>query len=125
MADIIGIDQREAEISREAGFPGAWIVDEGYEITDGILKPSGKHRKLDAPMAHRKLPSEISKLKENDDSLRHSHTSLLAEAEVSLPQIMERLGHKDESTTENVYLHVTKQMKKEASQKFKELMENL
>ena len=58
-------------------------------------------------------------------SLRHTHTSLLAEAEVSLPQIMERLGHKDEDTTKNVYLHVTKEMKKEASQKFKELMENL
>ncbi|PGV47024.1 tyrosine-type recombinase/integrase [Bacillus sp. AFS037270] len=58
-------------------------------------------------------------------SLRHTHTSLLAEAGVSLPQIMERLGHKDEDTTKNVYLHVTKEMKKEASQKFKELMENL
>jgi integrase len=31
-------------------------------------------------------------------SLRHTHTSLLAEAGVSLPQIMERLGHKDEET---------------------------
>lgn len=58
-------------------------------------------------------------------SLRHTHTSLLAQAEVSLPQIMERLGHKDEDTTKHVYLHVTKEMKKEASQKFKELMENL
>lgn len=58
-------------------------------------------------------------------SLRHTHTSLLAEAGVSLPQIMERLGHKDEDTTKHVYLHVTKEMKKEASQKFKELMENL
>lgn len=58
-------------------------------------------------------------------SLRHTHTSLLAEAGVSLPQIMERLGHKDEDTTKNVYLHVTKEMKKEASQKFKELMGNL
>lgn len=36
-----------------------------------------------------------------------------------------RLGHKDEATTKNVYLHVTKEMKKEVSQKFKELMENL
>ncbi len=58
-------------------------------------------------------------------SLRHTHTSLLAEAGVSLPQIMERLGHKDEDTTKNIYLHVTKEMKKEASQKFKKLMENL
>jgi len=38
---------------------------------------------------------------------------------------MECLGHKDEDTTKNVYLHVTKDIKKEASQKFKELMENL
>lgn len=57
--------------------------------------------------------------------LRHTYTSLLAEAGVSLPQIMECIGHKDEDTTKNVYLHVTKEIKKEAFQKFKELMENL
>ncbi|CAH0262589.1 Tyrosine recombinase XerD [Peribacillus frigoritolerans] len=46
-------------------------------------------------------------------SLRHTHTSLLSQAGVGLPQIMERLGHKDEdTTTKNVYLHVTKEMKK-------------
>ncbi len=37
----------------------------------------------------------------------------------------ERLGHKDDETTKNVYLHVTKTMKKEASQKFGELMRRL
>jgi integrase len=58
-------------------------------------------------------------------SLRHTHTSLLAQAGVSLPEIMDRLGHKDEDTTKNVYLHVTKDMKKEASKKFRNLMENL
>lgn len=58
-------------------------------------------------------------------SLRHTHTSLLAEAGVSLPEIMKRLGHKDDDTTKDVYLHITKSMKKEASQKFARLMENL
>lgn len=58
-------------------------------------------------------------------SLRHTHTSLLAEAGVSLPEIMERLGHKDDDTTKHVYLHITKSMKKEASHKFAQLMENL
>lgn len=58
-------------------------------------------------------------------SLRHTHTSLLAEAGLSLPEIMERLGHKDDDTTKNVYLHITKSMKKEASRKFAQLMENL
>lgn len=58
-------------------------------------------------------------------SLRHTHTSLLAEAGVGLEAIMERLGHKDDAVTRYIYLHVTKTMKKEASQKFSELMRNL
>ena len=58
-------------------------------------------------------------------SLRHTHTSLLAEAGVGLPEIMDRLGHVDDATTRNVYLHVTKTKKKEASQKFSELMRDL
>lgn len=70
---------------------------------------------------------KIAKLNEGltPHSLRHTHTSLLAEAGVSLPEIMERLGHKDDEVTKNVYLHITKTMKKEASQKFAQLMENL
>lgn len=58
-------------------------------------------------------------------SFRHTHTSLLAEAGVDLTQIMERLGHTDDATTKNIYLHITKTMKKEASQKFLQLMEGL
>ena len=58
-------------------------------------------------------------------SLRHTHTSLLAEAGVSLPEIMERLGHEDAKTTTRVYRHTTKTMKKEASRKFSELMKSL
>ncbi|WP_262372743.1 tyrosine-type recombinase/integrase [Sutcliffiella horikoshii] len=57
--------------------------------------------------------------------LRHTHTSLLAEAGVSLEQILDRLGHTDDQITKNVYLHVTQEMKKEASQKFTELMKDL
>jgi integrase len=58
-------------------------------------------------------------------SLRHTHTSLLAEAGVSLELIMERLGHKSDRVTREIYLHVTKSQKKEASQKFAELMKGL
>lgn len=58
-------------------------------------------------------------------SLRHTHTSLLAEAGASLEQIMQRLGHSDDDTTRNIYLHVTKPKKKEASQKFAELMRGI
>ncbi|KAA0761727.1 tyrosine-type recombinase/integrase [Bacillus sp. TE8-1] len=58
-------------------------------------------------------------------SLRHTHTSLLAEAKVGLEEIMDRLGHSDDETTKNVYLHITKELKKEASQKFSQLMRSL
>jgi len=45
-------------------------------------------------------------------SLRHTHTSLLAEAGVELLQIMDRLGHTEDETTTQVYLHITKERKK-------------
>ncbi len=55
-------------------------------------------------------------------SLRHTHTPLLGEAGVALEQIMDRLGHSDDQITKNIYLHITKEMKKEASHKFAQLM---
>jgi integrase len=55
--------------------------------------------------------------------LRHTHTSLLAEAGVDdLPRIMDRLGHTDDDTTKKAYLHVTKTRKKDASHRFVEHM---
>lgn len=57
--------------------------------------------------------------------LRHTHASLLAEAGVGLEEIMERLGHKDDDITRNIYLHVTQDVKKEAPQKFSKLMRDL
>lgn len=50
---------------------------------------------------------------------------LWAETGVGLEEIIERLGHADDEITSMVYLHVTKTMKKEASQKFSELMRGL
>ncbi|MBD8521846.1 site-specific integrase [Lysinibacillus fusiformis] len=58
-------------------------------------------------------------------SFRHTHTSLLAEVDVPLELIMERLGHESDKTTTKVYLHVTKDRKKEASEKFGNLMRRL
>lgn len=55
-------------------------------------------------------------------SLRHTHVSLLAEAGASLEQIMQRLGHSNDDITRRIYLHITKPKRKEAAQKFSELM---
>ena len=43
--------------------------------------------------------------------LRHTHISLLAEAEVDLNFIMNRVGHKNSKTTPAIYLHVTRGMR--------------
>lgn len=58
-------------------------------------------------------------------SFRHTHTSLLAEAGVGLTEIMERLGQKDEKITRNVYLHVTKKLKRDAVDKFEKLINSI
>lgn len=54
--------------------------------------------------------------------LRHTHTSLLAEAGASLESIQERLGHSNDAITKEIYLHVTKKMKSEAAEKFSKLL---
>ncbi|WP_145152998.1 site-specific integrase [Paenibacillus xylanexedens] len=48
---------------------------------------------------------------------RHTHISMLAEAEVDLKTIMERVGHDDAKTTLKIYTHVTKNMKKNATER--------
>lgn len=58
-------------------------------------------------------------------SFRHTHTSLLIEANVHIKEIQERLGHSDISTTMDIYAHMTKDIKKEASTKFGNLMKSL
>lgn len=58
-------------------------------------------------------------------SFRHTHTSLLIEANVHIKEIQDRLGHSDINTTMDIYAHMTKNIKKEASNKFSDLMKNL
>lgn len=49
--------------------------------------------------------------------LRHTHISLLAEAEVDLNYIMARVGHKNATTTTQIYTHVTSGMRKKSMKK--------
>ncbi|MEK5086588.1 tyrosine-type recombinase/integrase [Paenibacillus sp. FSL M8-0228] len=50
---------------------------------------------------------------------RHTHISMLTEAEVDIKTIMKRVGHDDAKTTLKVYTHVTEKMKKNANAKIK------
>ena len=65
------------------------------------------------------------KLNVTPHSLRHTHTSLLAEAGVDLDEIMDRLGHQDDATTRNIYLHITSARKSAAASKFSILMNEI
>lgn len=58
-------------------------------------------------------------------SFRHTHCALLIEAGVHIKEIQERLRHKDINTTMNIYAKITNSYKKDASQKFSRLMENV
>ncbi|MNI90207.1 Tyrosine recombinase XerD [compost metagenome] len=57
-------------------------------------------------------------------SMRHTFTSLMAEAGASLEQVMEMLGHAGDEMTKRVYLHTTKAKKKDAVKKFSDLLQN-
>ncbi|WP_397537837.1 tyrosine-type recombinase/integrase [Rummeliibacillus pycnus] len=57
--------------------------------------------------------------------LRHTHVSLLAEAGVDLPYIMNRVGHKNSKTTTEIYLHVTNGMRENARSKMHMKFSNL
>lgn len=52
--------------------------------------------------------------------LRHTHITMLVEAEVDLPVIMERVGHSDINITLEIYAHVTKKMQKKSDDKINE-----
>ncbi|MEC0754636.1 tyrosine-type recombinase/integrase [Bacillus haynesii] len=56
---------------------------------------------------------------------RHTHISMLTEAGIDLSSIMERVGHDDMKTTMKIYTHVTKKMKKDASQKVQDTFGNI
>ncbi|QJD87584.1 site-specific integrase [Cohnella herbarum] len=87
----------------------------GYPISRGSV-----HKRMTTLLKYAGLNTALS-----PHSMRHTHTSLMAEAGVSIEAIMERLGHKSDRVTKDIYLHVTKTRKKEAVQKLDELMNGL
>ena len=58
-------------------------------------------------MAFRRATKSVSGKTLTPHSLRHTHTSLLAEQGIPLDVISRRLGHSDSQITKDVYLHVT------------------
>lgn len=55
--------------------------------------------------------------------VRHTHCSLLFEADASIKEVQDRLGHSDIKTTMDIYTHVTEKAKSEAAKKFSNYMD--
>ena len=53
--------------------------------------------------------------------LRHSHISMLIEMGLPLRSIMDRVGHKNEKITLQIYSHVTKKMRETMQEKLEEI----
>lgn len=63
--------------------------------------------------------NKLKKVRFHD--LRHTSATLLIEAGASMKAIQERLGHKQQQTTADIYAHVTKKVSKEVAEKFNAL----
>ncbi|MFZ2846702.1 MAG: site-specific integrase, partial [Lactococcus chungangensis] len=56
---------------------------------------------------------------------RHTHASLLMNADVNPKEIQLRLGHADYSITMNIYSHLAKDKKKDTAEKFSNILKAL
>ena len=66
------------------------------------------------------LPANLSPHK-----LRHTYTSLMAEAGVELAAIQRQLGHANDDITTKIYLHITKARRRTEVEKLQSLMDGL
>ena len=86
------------------------------------------------PYSRRRFASRLERLIKKMDGLnksitphsfRHTHASLLLEANANMKVISHRLGHATVATTDETYGHLTRGLEKKASQQFSELMKDL
>ena len=55
-------------------------------------------------------------------ALRHTHASILLHAGVSIASIAKRLGHANTTTTQEVYLHIIKELEEKDNDKVMQCM---
>ncbi|HFD5397005.1 TPA: tyrosine-type recombinase/integrase [Streptococcus pyogenes] len=104
--DILKINALEKNTNpnyKDMGY--IFISRNGVPIQDNALNTSirAANKRLEKPI-QKELTSHI---------FRHTLVSRLAENKVPLKTIMDRVGHADSKTTQQIYTHVTKSMKNE------------
>lgn len=131
---IIPIDEKLAQLIKELELYQKWFKTKHKNIFTDLsfvfvsYNKKGKYAGYPVTQKHVRWRLDrilkMADIKQNvtPHIFRHTHTSLLAEAGVDLVTIMERLGHKDDSITRDIYLHITQSLKQEAVHKFEKLM---
>lgn len=99
-----------------------WQADEHDFVFVSSREPGKPLRYNTVVSAMKRLGKEIGFDGLHPHLFRHTHVSILAEAQVPLSAIKERLGHTNDKTTEQIYLHITKKFKAEAAEKFDAVM---
>ncbi|MEF2965090.1 site-specific integrase [Paenibacillus sp. M1] len=84
------------------------------------LSPYSINAYMKTVLKKAKLPTNLTPHK-----LRHTYTSLSAEAGIDLSSIQRQLGHADDEITKTIYLHVTKAKRKSDIEKLEELMSSV
>lgn len=121
LVELLIVHQKEQDKIKNDN--GPFYNDEGFIFTSNEGYPKTiKH--ISIRMKRLLQKTNISKHL-TPHSFRHTHTSLLIEANVHIKEIQERLGHSDINTTMEIYAHMTQNLKKEASDKFGSLMSDL
>ncbi|MEX2461274.1 MAG: tyrosine-type recombinase/integrase [Paenibacillaceae bacterium] len=84
------------------------------------LSPSDIERFMKDALKAAELPTGLT-----PHSLRHTYTSLSAEAGIDLSAIQRQLGHTNDTMTTRIYLHVTKARRRVDVEKLEGLMDGL
>ena len=93
------------EVPLERSYPVFIKEDGSFQGTDSMKYPS-------------KVINYELGIHFNFHALRHTHATMLIEANVPVKAVSERLGHSNTRTTLETYVHVTDSMREDAVSKF-------
>ena len=99
-----------------------WNKNHDFVFTDRRFEGFPKHASKIYLIMKKVLKKAGLPMHFTTHSLRHTTTSLLAAAGIELHEIMERLGHQNDQITRDIYLHITKDRKKEIPNKFAQFL---